>query len=109
MLALFRERWPTAFNRKAWPLKIGVGQEIRNALAGDEVSALDITIALRSWTQRVGYLSLLADGKRRISLEGFFGEAPTDDEREHAGALLKKALARKAGREATAKKAGAPL
>ncbi len=83
------EKFPNTFFRdlaEIRPLKKGIYQDIRGTLP---VSSRILHGAIGLYTQRQPYLRALADGKDRIDLSGKSVEPVTEEERQHALALLK--------------------
>ena len=83
------EKFPNTFFRdlaEIRPLKKGIYHEIRGTLP---VSSRILRGAIGLYTQRQPYLRALADGKDRIDLSGKSVEPVTEEERQHAMALLK--------------------
>ena len=83
------EKFPNTFFRdlaEIRPLKKGIYHEIRGTLP---VSSRILHGAIGLYTQRQPYLRALADGKDRIDLSGKSVEPVTEEERQHALALLK--------------------
>ncbi|MEE9147652.1 MAG: ProQ/FinO family protein [Candidatus Tectomicrobia bacterium] len=83
------EKFPNTFFRdlaEIRPLKKGIYHDIRGTLP---VSSRILHGAIGLYTQRQPYLRALADGKDRIDLSGKSVEPVTEEERQHALALLK--------------------
>ncbi len=83
------EKFPNTFFRdlaEIRPLKKGIYHDIRGTLP---VSSRILHGAIGLYTQRQPYLRALADGKDRIDLSGKSIEPVTEEERQHALALLK--------------------
>ncbi len=100
------EKFPNTFFRDSAeirPLKKGIYHDIRGTLP---VSSRILHGAIRLYTQRRPYLRAQADGKDRIDLSGKSVEPVTEEERQHALALLIKTKRRGQEKPNTVDKAG---
>ncbi|MBV7387095.1 RNA chaperone ProQ [Pasteurellaceae bacterium TAE3-ERU1] len=103
VLAYLNEKFPRCFTLEgeARPLKIGIFQDLANALEGDEnVSKTQIRHALRHYTSSWRYLYGCKEGAVRVDLDGNDAGALEQEHIEHAQAELKEAKARVAQRRA---------
>ncbi len=100
------EKFPNTFFRDSAeirPLKKGIYHDIRGTLA---VSSRILHGAIGLYTQRRPYSRALVDGKDRIDLSGKSVEPVTEEERQHALALLIKTKRRGQEKSNTVDKAG---
>jgi ProP effector len=71
-LELLSERWPNCFQiyeRRRWPLKIGIHHDILAALEG-AVTPAELGLALKVYTANRVYRARLVAGATRINLSG---------------------------------------
>lgn len=92
VLAMLRARWPAAFPTPVpRPLASGIHHEIKRALeaAGEApVPSQALRAALYHWTNTPGYLAAMANGARRVRLDGTDAEEPDEEKRRQARDLL---------------------
>lgn len=87
-ITLMCETYPKAFNRdNVRPLKIGIQEEL---LADEKISKGKIKRALASYVRAPAYYRSLQAGAQRVDLNGEDAGAVTEQEAEHAQAMLKK-------------------
>jgi hypothetical protein len=87
VLAVLHARWPAAFSTPV-PLAIGVAYEIKLGLGETRIPAARLNRALHFWTHGSGYLIVLADGHRRVHLDGSDAGEPDEVARQHARDIL---------------------
>lgn len=88
-LLLLQERFPAAFDKPRRPLAVGIREEIRAAIPVEELPDQKLQQALASHTGRITYLqACLADGARRVHLDGSDAGEVTEDGRRIAGEKL---------------------
>ncbi len=86
-VAQISELYPNVFNRNAVkPLKIGIQEEL---LADEKLSKGKIKRALASYVRAPQYYKSLVAGVDRIDLNGEAAGQVTEQEAEHAKAMLK--------------------
>lgn len=86
-VAQISELYPKVFNRNAVkPLKIGIQEEL---LADDKLSKGKIKRALASYVRAPQYYKSLVAGADRIDLQGEANGQVSEQEAEHAKAMLK--------------------
>lgn len=82
------ELYPQAFNRDAVkPLKIGIQEDL---LADEKLAKGKIKRALASYVRSPMYYKSLVSGADRVDLSGAAAGQVTEQEAEHAKAMLKK-------------------
>ena len=80
-MALLRARWPAAFPAPVpVPLATDIHQEIKQAFASNEehVSSSHLGGALHHWMDDPRYLAAMANGVRRVHLDGTDAGEPDD-------------------------------
>lgn len=110
-LLMLQARFPAAFGNPRRPLAVGIREEIRAILPVDELSEQKLQQALYFHTGRITYLqACLADGARRLHLDGSDAGEVDDEGRRMAGEKLAAAEARKQARkqEEAERKASTP-
>jgi ProP effector len=98
VLDLFVERFPRTFaiyEHRRRPLKIGIHADIAAQLDG-AITPDELSNALRFYTGNVGYLRSLIAGAARVDLDGAPAGVVSQNEAEHAKALLIARRAKKA-------------
>ncbi len=87
-ITLICETYPKTFNREnVRPLKIGIQEEL---LADEKISKGKIKRALASYVRAPAYYRSLQAGAQRVDLTGEDAGEVTEQEAEHAKAMLKK-------------------
>lgn len=108
VVAYLCEKFPLCFiaEGEAKPLKVGLFQDLAEALADDEkVSKTLLRQALRSYTMSWRYLHACRDGAVRVDLNGAEAGVVDSQQAEHAAQTLAEAKAAYAARRAEALKA----
>lgn len=102
-IGLICETYPKTFNRETVrPLKIGIQEEL---LADEKMSKGKIKRALASYVRAPAYYRSLQAGAQRVDLQGEDAGEVTEQEAEHAKAMLKKIRDDRAARVKEEKKA----
>ncbi|MFD0965510.1 RNA chaperone ProQ [Seminibacterium arietis] len=107
VIAYLVEKFPLCFSLEgeAKPLKIGLFQELADALSGDEkVSKTQLRQALRQYTLSWRYLRCCKAGVQRVDLQGNPCGELTEEHAQHALTQLSEAKAKLAERKAIEKK-----
>ncbi|AHG85940.1 Protein proQ [Bibersteinia trehalosi USDA-ARS-USMARC-190] len=107
VIAYLCEKFPLCFiaEGEAKPLKVGLFQELAEALAGDDkVSKTLLRQALRSYTMSWRYLHACRDGAVRVGLNGEEAGVVDSQQAEHAAQTLAQAKAAVAERRAAERK-----
>lgn len=107
VIAYLCERFPACFiaEGEAKPLKIGLFQDLAEALDGDEkVSKTLLRQALRNYTMSWRYLHACRDGAVRVGLDGENAGVVDAQQAEHAAQTLAQAKAAYAERRAAEQK-----
>ena len=94
LIGLMAERWPKCFavyEGRRKPLKIGIHHDIDVGVAPEMLS-----LAMRLYTNNVGYLRSMRAGAARIDLEGNAVGTVSDEDVAHASRTLEHRAARKA-------------
>lgn len=107
VIAYLCEKFPLCFipEGEAKPLKIGLFQELADALEGDEkVSKTLLRQALRNYTMSWRYLHACRDGAVRVDLHGNEAGVVDTQQAEHAAQTLAEAKAAYAERRAAEQK-----
>lgn len=99
-LLMLQARFPVAFGKPRRPLVVGIREEIRAILPVEELPEQRMQQALASHTGRITYLqACLADGARRIHLDGSDAGEVNDEGRRIAGEKLAAVEAQKQARQ----------
>lgn len=107
VVAYLCEKFPNCFvaEGEAKPLKVGLFQDLADALAGDEkVSKTVLRQALRNYTMSWRYLHACRDGAVRVDLHGNEAGMVDAQQAEHAAQTLAEAKAAYAERRAAERK-----
>ena len=97
IIAYLAQRFPLCFSveGEAKPLKIGIFQDLAEALAGDEqLSKTQLRHALRQYTSNWRYLYGCREGAQRVDLNGEAAGILDAEHAAHAAAQLAEAKAR---------------
>ncbi len=108
VIAYLSEKFPLCFSLEGEvkPLKIGLFQELAEALAGDEtVSKTLLRQVLRNYTNSWRYLAACQPNVARVGLQGEEAGVVTEQEAAHASETLAAAKAAVAERKAQERKA----
>jgi len=106
IIAYLAEKFPLCFSLEgeAKPLKIGLFQDLAEALADDErVSKTQLRHALRQYTANWRYLHGVKAGAMRVDLQGNAAGEVEAEHAEHAAQTLKEAKAKVAEKRALAR------
>lgn len=107
VIAYLAEKFPLCFvlEGEAKPLKIGLFQELADALAGDEkISKTLLRQALRAYTSNWRYLHACKEGAMRVDLQGEQAGEVDATQAQHAAETLEKAKAAYAEKRAQQRK-----
>lgn len=106
-IAYLVEKFPLCFSLEgeAKPLKIGLFQELADALAGDEkISKTQLRQVLRAYTSNWRYLHGCKEGAQRVGLQGEEAGVVDATQAEHAAQTLAQAKAAYAEKKAQQRK-----
>lgn len=110
-LELLAERWPACFHlfeKRRWPLKVGIHIDIMAALDG-AVTPSELRRALGCYTANYVYRSRLVVGAMRVGLDGLPCGTVTEKEAEYARAIERRRRNKLAKQIASKPVAPAPL
>ncbi|PJG86574.1 RNA chaperone ProQ [Conservatibacter flavescens] len=110
IIAYLAEKFPLCFSTEgeAKPLKVGIFQDLSEALEGDErVSKTQLRQVLRQYTSNWRYLHGCREGAQRVDLQGNACGVLEKEHAEHAAEQLQTAKAKLAEKRAAEKAANA--
>jgi sRNA-binding protein len=95
------------YEKRRRPLQVGIRDQIL-AKVGDLIAPEELSIAMRAYVRSIGYLTAVARGDKRISIDGEPVGETTPEQRAAAAKAVSSYWARAAQRKAKARAASAP-